>query len=133
MRDQPTGDQLLETARDLLRDELIAVLPANQRHGALMIANAMAIATRQLKFGDEPERQELAALRRILALPASDSSPTGSFPLEALVDCNRRLGRMLRQGEADSGSLHDEVWQHLVRTTRHRVAISNPKYLGGRA
>lgn len=127
MRDQPTGEQLLEAARELLRDEVLPALPANQRHGALMIANVMAIATRLLHSGDEPEQQELAALNRILPLPASGSV------LQALIDGNRSLCRLLREGGADSGELHDRVWQHLLGVTRHRVSISNPKYLEGSA
>lgn len=132
MRDQPTGDQLLETARDLLRDELLPILPGNKRHGALMIANAMAIAMRQLKSGDEPERQELDALRQILATRESDLHASGSA-MQALADCNRALCQMIRAGEADSGKAHDQVREHLLRTTRHRVSISNPKYLDGKA
>lgn len=133
MRDRPTGEQLLETARDVLRDELLPVLPPSHRHRALMIANAMAIATRQLKCGDDPERQELDALREILSMPESDQRPADASLPEALADCNRRLGRLVREGWADSGRLHAQVWAHLLRATRHRVSISNPKYVGGKA
>lgn len=132
MRDQPTGDQLLETARDLLRDELLPHLPASHKHGALMIANAMGIALRQLKSGDEPERRELADLRRLLSLRESDQRHANGSLLEALVDGNRALCQLIRAGQADAGETHDEVWAHLVRTTRHRVSISNPKYLEGK-
>lgn len=130
MRDQPTGDQLLETARDLLRDELLPVLPGDKRHGALMIANAMAIALRQLKSGDEPERRELDSLKAILATRQSDLRQANGSLMQALVDCNRSLCRMIRAGAADSGQFHDQVRSHLLETTRHRVAVSNPRYLG---
>ena len=73
MRGQPTGEQLLETARGLLRDELLPALPADKRHAALMIANAMAIAGRQLKNGEAHDREELAALAALLPLPPTSS------------------------------------------------------------
>lgn len=131
MRDQPACDMLLDTARDLLRDEVLPTLPPSQRHGALMIANAMAIAMRQLKSGDDPEREELDSLRRILALRGGDE-PDADAPLaQGLAERNRALCRLIRAGWTDEGSLRDEVRVHLLRTTRQRVAISNPRYLEG--
>ena len=47
--DQPAGEALLEAARRLLLDELLALLPAERRYDGLMIANAMAIAGRELR------------------------------------------------------------------------------------
>jgi len=130
MRDHPTGDELLDTARDLLRDELIPALPANQRHNALMIANAMAIAARQLRAGDGPEREEFAALAQILALPA-DAPASGLR--EILLERNRELCRWIREGRTDAGELRDAVRRHLLDITRRRLAESNPKALGGGA
>ncbi|MDR2839486.1 MAG: DUF6285 domain-containing protein [Azonexus sp.] len=126
MRDQPTGDQLLATARDLLREDVLPTLSGSQRHNALMIANAMSIAMRQLQSGDEPERRELAALGKILPLPESH----GLALQQALTEANRALCRLIREGRADSGQTRDQVRALLLETTRQRVAISNPKYLG---
>ena len=47
--DQPAGEALLEAARRLLLEELLALLPAERRYDGLMIANAMAIAARELR------------------------------------------------------------------------------------
>lgn len=131
MRDQPTGDQLLDTARAILREELIPALPADKRHAALMIANAMAIAARQLRNGDAPERDELANLARILSLPAADTA-TGALR-EMLLERNRELCRWIRGGRTDAGSLRHAVRKHLLDTTRRKVEESNPKALGGAA
>ncbi|BAL24593.1 DUF6285 domain-containing protein [Azoarcus sp. KH32C] len=131
MRDQPTGDQLLDTARAILREELIPALPADKRHAALMIANAMAIAARQLRNGDDPERDELANLARILSLPAADTA-TGALR-EMLLERNRELCRWIRGGRTDAGSLRHAVRKHLLDTTRRKVEESNPKALGGAA
>lgn len=130
MRDQPTGDQLLETARAALRDELLPALPPDKRHAALMIANAMAIASRQLKNGEEHERQELTNLERILSLPSADA-PNNAFALrEQLASGNRRLCQWIREGRADPGDMYATVRDHLLAVTRRKVDESNPKYRG---
>jgi hypothetical protein len=133
MRDQPTGDQLLDTARAILREELIPALPADKRHAALMIANAMAIAARQLRKGDAPERDELATLSRILSLPADDADAPREALRERLIERNRELCRWIRGGCTDAGRLRETVREHLLHTTRRKVEESNPKALGGTA
>lgn len=131
MREQPTGDKLLESARSLLRDELIPALPPDKRHSALMIANALGIAARQLKNGDVPAHQEVIALEGILgAQPASGSAMPASLE-QRLDELNRQLCQRIRQGIADSGDARDSVRAHLLHTARHRVAESNPKFLVG--
>lgn len=40
--------KLLDIARDTLRAELLDALPADKRHAGLMIANALAIASRHV-------------------------------------------------------------------------------------
>lgn len=129
MRDQPTGEALLETARGILRDELLPALPAEKRHAALMIANAMGIAIRQLQHGDAADRAELDALRRILSLPAADGEAQGPNLRPLLIDGNRRLAEWIRTGRADVGAPHQAVREHLFKVTRQKVAESNPKYL----
>jgi len=130
MRDQPTGDQLLDTARALLRDELIPALPQDKRHAALMIANAMSIAMRQLQVGDEQERREVADLQAMLSAEAGDSIGAGGGTRAQLAALNRRLCERIREGQADAGRLHELARRHLVAVARHKVAESNPKYLG---
>ena len=131
MREQPTGEHLLETARNLLRDELLPALPEQRRHAALMIANAMAIAMRQLKNGEAPEREEAARLERILsALRGNDSESDHAVPRDGLLDLNRQLCLAIREGRADSGALRNSVREHLLRVARLGVMESNPKYLG---
>lgn len=129
MRDQPAGDQLLETARELLREQVLPILPANKCHAALMIANAMAIAMRELKSGYAHEREEFSSLAEILQTPGKVQDLSSLSLTRALDDGNRSLCQMIRIGGADSGQARDAVWKHLLLVTRNRVAISNPKYL----
>lgn len=130
MRDHPTGDELLETARKLLREDLIPALPADKRHAALMIANALSIAARQLRNGDAGERGELAALERLLSEPFAVSTDDAEALRGALVTANRKLSHWIRSGRADEGALRDRVRAHLAGVIRRKVAESNPKYLG---
>jgi len=119
MREQPRGDALLASARQLLRDEVLPALPAERKHALLMAMNAMSIAERQLRNGDASEAQELAELRELLD-DRKVSLPEG----------NRQLARLLRPGGGDPGSSRrDELFAHLRRVGEQRVAESNPKAL----
>jgi hypothetical protein len=132
MRDAPTGEQLLDTARMLLRDELLPVLPAERKHSALMIANAMSIAMRQLHNGDGGDREEFESLNALLfgngarALPASGSELRGQ-----LKELNRELSRRIREGKADAGEWREAARLHVDKVIRAKLMESNPKYLGG--
>ena len=133
MRERPTGDELLETARAVLRDELIPALPADKRHAALMIANALSIAARQARNGDGPEHRELADLERLLSEPFCSKADDPASMRSALVTANRRLAQWIRSGRADAGPLREDVRAHLADVVGHKVAESNPKYLGIKA
>ena len=133
MRDRPTGDELLDTARQVLRDELMPALPADKRMTALMIANALSIAARQLRNGDAAERAELAALEQLLSEPFALKADTTTGLHAAQIAANRKLAQWIRSGRADEGAMRDSVRAHLSATLHHKVAESNPKYLGLKA
>ncbi|MES2257003.1 MAG: DUF6285 domain-containing protein [Pseudomonadota bacterium] len=122
MRELPNGAGLLDTARHVVRKELLAALPAGQRHLALMVANAMSIAQRQLERGEDGQRREQAALATLLGIPAA--------PRGALLVMSRELARAIRAGQADPGSaMHAPVAAFLLDVGRTRLEESNPKYL----
>ncbi len=64
MRDQPSGLDLLAIARKVAREDLAAGLSGGDRHKALMIANAIAIAARQLEEKPFEPVLDLTALKR---------------------------------------------------------------------
>ncbi|MDA0654857.1 MAG: DUF6285 domain-containing protein [Proteobacteria bacterium] len=115
-RDKPAAADLLETARALLRDELIEHLPASQKLNGLMIANAMAIAARELGQAPALEGEAEAQLRLIYA----ETEDVG------LVTLTRRISRDIREGRFDND---EAVYRSLLENTRKRIAISNPRYL----
>ena len=105
MPDNTQGERLLETARDVLRDQLLPALPSHQRHAALMVANAMAIAARELNRHTDQARNEARA--------AAD----------------RQLCAAIRAGHVDGGAEALQVHARLLADTRARVEMSNPKFL----
>jgi len=112
--EEPDGADLLQTAREVLVADVLPHLAAEQRYPALMVANAMAIAG-----------------RAALAPPASDLAAS----LQALADGTdhaalSRLAAGIRAGDFDPGtSRHAEAADFLLRLTRYRIGVSNPKAL----
>lgn len=127
MREDPNGAALLRAASTLLRDEVIKALPDDQRHAALMIANAMSIALRQLEHGAAPEEDELRALRELLG---GADGQRGATMRAMLVALNRQLAQRIRAGATDPGTaLHGAALAHLRQAGRQRLLESNPKIL----
>jgi hypothetical protein len=118
MTDRPSGADLLKVAREALMRALVPELPEGQRYLALMIANAMAIAAR-----------ELTSLRMLLEERGPDTSEDVADRLEAL---NRRLCAEIRAGRFTGGADDGRLRDHLRRSAEARVAISNPKALKAR-
>lgn len=117
MRDRPKGYELLASARKLLREKVLPALPAEHKHGLLMVMKAMSIAERQLQYGEVPERDELQALAALLGEPCAD-----------LGVANRRLSLRLREGSGDPGQTqHTALFAHLRAVGRQRLLESNPK------
>ncbi len=132
MRDRPSGAELLAAAHKLLREELLAALPADRKHDALMVANALSIAARQLEYGEAPERRELQALAALLENPEAGEPSDPTELRAALLLANQHLARRIRHGAGDPGRpQRDAILAHLRGTTRQRVLESNPKYLKG--
>lgn len=102
MRDKPTGVDLLELGRDILRQQLLKDISAENKYLALMVANAMAIAARQLD-----------------ATPAPENLP--DF---------QQLSQDIRQGKVSPDSArYGEVYELLLEHTHRKVLESNPGYL----
>ena len=116
--DRPAGEALLEAARRLLLDELLALLPAERRYDGLMIANAMAIAARELH---DAGAGAAAAAQRLGAF--YDDATAAS---DALA---RRLVADIRAGRFDDGAARERLVALLRAELCYRLAISNPKAL----
>jgi uncharacterized protein DUF6285 len=128
MNDRPHAAELLKTARAALSVELLPALPEALRYTGLMIANAIAIAERELMAGDAAARAECGRLRRLLP---ECSAPVGAEEHSAvLARYNRRLADDIRAGRFD-GEHRSALLEHLRLTTGEKLAVSNPKALHG--
>ncbi|MDH5750651.1 MAG: DUF6285 domain-containing protein [Rhodospirillales bacterium] len=129
MREHPSGKDLLELARKVLRQDLIEHLPKDKKFEALMVANAMAIAARQFELGDEPETGELASL---VDLYGEAGEPGDREDLQnGLSRLYRHLCREIRNGAYDPGTpQRSQVFTLLMQAAIQKVIESNPKYLG---
>lgn len=124
MRDQPDGINLLATAEQIIRQDILADVPAEHQYQMLMCLRAMAIAQRQLRYGDAPQQAELVALAKFVELPVDGSLR------DRLAQGNRALSTSIRAGlGSPSCEQRAELIEHLRSVTRQRVLESNPKYL----
>lgn len=127
MRDQPDGAALLATAQKVLSEKFLPQLPAHLKHEALMVANAMAIAARQLQAGERPLQSEFENLTKLLAAHTGEANADDTLRLKQL---NVELCAKIRAGDSDPERAdHEATHQHLCRVARDRVQESNPKYL----
>lgn len=116
MRDRPGGAELLVEARRLLREELAQTLSGAQRYQALMIANALGMAERELRAGDRPLQAERAALAELLGREGELATLNASFAAAV------RDGRLAGDPKA---------YALLLEEARSRVSESNPRVLAG--
>ena len=107
---------LLEVARDTLREEVAPGLGAEARYHAAMVANAMAIAIRQVELGPS---MRTAERRRLGEFYASRET--------TLAELRTRLCRDLRAG-AFVDERAGELRTLLQEFVHARLAISNPGY-----
>ncbi|MFA7668017.1 MAG: DUF6285 domain-containing protein, partial [Burkholderiaceae bacterium] len=121
----PDGADLLLTARRVLLDELLPQLPRDRTYDALMAANAMAIAARELSdLGSMAGAAETA----IQAFLAKVENTRASSATAAASSAEGRLARLLRARELAAD--HTEALRSvLMEQTCARLQLSNPKYL----
>lgn len=90
MRVQPEGSELLREARRELLETLLPHLPEARRYTARMVANAMAIAARELEAPAWDEAADAAKLAAQIRTGAYDTPPRGDYLLERLREITRR-------------------------------------------
>ncbi|ETF04291.1 hypothetical protein W822_03740 [Advenella kashmirensis W13003] len=122
MGNQPDGQNLLLTARRVLLEEILPILPDESRYTTMMLANAMGIAARELDAEKRSDLEEEKSLGLFLIEVGVESGQK--------VDCDNAamLADLIRQR-----SIPDR-WQQplaemLLALTRRKLQISNPKYL----
>jgi uncharacterized protein DUF6285 len=125
MNNLPGGADLLSIARDTLLSELLPLASGDARYALLMVANAIAIASREAEAGDAPARSALTRLEKLYG-----ETRSGAALEPALAELERRLAHDIRAGVFDT---HDDrqraLLAHLRESVLERLRISNPKSL----
>ena len=127
--EQPDALALLDIARETLLEQVLPQLDGDARYQVLMIANAMAMAMRELAPESPGRAEHLAPAARLLhKLYERVQTPAGEDWAASLA----RFARDLRNGEFDGQCNGDR--QHLIRQLLRadietRLAVSNPRRL----
>jgi hypothetical protein len=128
MKNLPGSEDLLAIARETLIAELRPLLGEPARYTLAMVANAMAIAAREIEAGEAPARAALARLDALFGVPAR--VPGGAALHDALREHDRRLARDIRSGAFDrDDDRRRAVIAHLRESVEARLRVSNPKGL----
>jgi len=120
MSNELNSGELLATARNELLGKLLAELPDGLRYEMLMIANAMAIAMREMADGGNAVSHEAKAWSTLLGAAAEGRS-------EFLPMLRRRLCLAIRAGAFDAPGRKQALLDVATEVTRMKLAISNPK------
>ncbi|HEY3192903.1 MAG TPA: DUF6285 domain-containing protein [Solirubrobacterales bacterium] len=118
MQDRPTAPELLESVAEYLFAELRQEVPREQRFKVLVAANVCAVVARQIRAGDEPDRQDLELFNELLGEDAKDVHAAAA-----------ELSRRLRSGELDDRI--DELAPRLEEHVRRKLEIARPGYEKG--
>ena len=124
MKDISDAADLVATAHEALLRDVLPRLPKEGRYVGLMIANAMAIARRELASGASSCDHEARGIAQLLALDGVGQSRASELP-----ELRRALVTAIRSGAFDAGPARVALQAHLEGTTAAWVAISNPKAL----
>jgi hypothetical protein len=95
-----------------------------------MVANALAIALRELTEGKGAELAVLRALKSALGENAANSTIEYNAPETVIAVLERQLAVEIRRGAFDRpGSARETVRKGLAEITAERIRLSNPKAL----
>ena len=117
-QDRPTAQELIEAVREFIERDVMAALDGQQAFHARVAANVLAMVERELAMGPASDAAELVRLEALLGRAGT------------LAALNAELARQIRDGALDLR--HSEVLEHLRRTSRDKLAITNPRYMQGR-
>ena len=128
MHNLPESSELLLVARKTLLDEIRPMLEDNAKYTVAMIANAMAIAARELEAGETPALAALARLDRIYGVEPRELH--GHALRQALADQETQLAGDIRFGQFDApDERRRAMLDHLRKMVVARLQVSNPKGL----
>lgn len=127
MQDRPTYDELLAAVEHFLDTEIVPNVPGSRGFHARVAANAIRIVRRELSNEEDQLAAEWSGLDAVLG-PAE--RPAGREQLRtALLERNEALCTLIRSGDADDGEAARKVLEHVQRTVRDKLTVSDPALL----
>lgn len=129
MNDRPTAAELIDAVRHYLEAELLPTLTdARQRFQALVAANVLAVAGRELAGEEGQLREEWALLAGLLG--AGGAPPEGLTALrQAVRQANARLCERIRAGDFDGPGDFRRVSGKVRELVVRKLEVANPRYL----
>ena len=129
MNDRPTAAELIDAARHYLEAELLPTLTdARQRFQALVAANVLAVAGRELAGEEAQLREEWGLLAGLLG--TGGPRPEGLSELrQAVHQANARLCERIRAGEFDAPASFRAVSATARGLVVRKLEVANPRYL----
>jgi len=120
MPDRPNALELLEAVRGFLETEIAkGASDPRVRFRALVAANALSIATREVTLDPAPPENEARILRDLLG-----EAPSGAPPAEEARALSVELCRRIRAGNAPPETL--AAVREIVEA---KLAVASPRYL----
>ena len=116
-QDRPDAPELLDSVAEYLFAELRPEVPREQRFKVLVAANVCAVVARELRAGDQPDREDLALFAELLGEDVDD-----------VREAAARLSARLRSGELDSG----DAAAHVERCAELAARIGSSLDAAGR-
>jgi hypothetical protein len=129
MNDRPTAAELVDAVRHYLEAELLPTLTdARQRFQALVAANVLTVAGRELAGEEEELRREWDLLAGLLG--AGGPPPEGLAALrQAVRQANARLCERIRTGDFDAPGRFRAASSTVRELVVRKLEVANPRYL----
>ena len=127
MQDRPTVPELLAAVRGFLEDEVVGALDGPRRFHALVAANVLAIAERELAGEEDALVGEWQRLAELLGSPPTDPPARLAALRAAVRESTTALVERIRRGDADEGPFHDAVRADAWQTVQEKLRVANPK------
>jgi hypothetical protein len=124
-QDRPDAPELLDALAEFLFADVREWAPPEKRFQVLVAANLCTILARELRAGDEPLREDLALLRKVLGQEAAEI-PEGEELRAAVRAAQAELARRVRTGELDDRL--DDLTEALREHVRRKVDLARPGY-----
>jgi hypothetical protein len=122
MNDRPSARELIDAVRVYLEGELLPSLTdARQRYQALIAANVLAVAGRELDRDEAMQAEERGWLEALLGESGDVRALTG------------RLCEQIRQGAFDDPRRFAEAAAVVRKTVVRKLEVANPRYLSAAA